>query len=867
MLVAFLLGFVAAVWLCSSAQAALIVSNVGITNAVGNLFQGDVSKNVLSFKVATNAADQFAGIAVGNSSTSVPFSTSGITNVMIIHDANGNYLFDGGDTVLASQTTFSTTSLLITFAGQNVTTTQNYLILYSVAKNSNTGSSTGVNINFVQDTLANQYTVSSGSNSILVNASGLQVNSTFTANKVPTGLVASQGLTDIPMARLSFNAVNQNITVNAISIFNTNQTFVSTLPQEGISRIKIYYDKTGNDQFDGVANDPLIASYLLSNTNSIQLVDIPVTPSGIISGTHRSFFVFYDVGTSFPVNSQASLAIGGASGVGSSFGNLSLSNVSSSAPYSVTGSVISVVVPALQLVSVQDIAPTNHAGFLNRGVMQGQVDIPMVKMTLSNLSSSSITNATFKFRNPDGTFNNQSQGVNRILLYLKKTSIPTADLLVGSTTSFTSNSDAEITGVNIPAGTNQVFFATYDVGQQATVGSQLSAQFNGITASGASFSGVVPQPTVPNQLRVSAHSLEVIAVSSNVVNIDPSLTSIPVEFYVRNLGALPVLASAWVNLGPTFYLNNINGISVGQEFSVVGGIVPLTVPPFPGTQRITFNATISASGLKTQGLILVDAFLDYRDPNAASNARVKWSRTLVAGNVFTPAAVQTNGNVLWNASGTGVVSYIGKLPDYVASINVQFPLQSVKPFFNADLIANNSKLLIYFVNNGQGLNLASIQLKKNGVSLIPNIDYLNTGNGVITILDMGTVGGTLALTVNDQSGTAQTPANIQFQIASGLVVNNVLVGPSPYDTKTGGNIMFDYQCSQSGAQVTAYLYDSKGNQVWSGTQTAVQGYNQILMSGGNLTSGGQIPTGMYLVRIVAVSGSQKAVGKSKFAVK
>jgi hypothetical protein len=132
MFAAFLLGFVAAVWLCASAQAALIVTNVGITNAVGNLFQGDVSKNVLSFKVATNVADQFVGIAVGNSSTSVPFSTSGITNVMIIHDANGNYLFDGGDTVLASQTTFSTTSLLITFAGQTVTTTQNYLILYSV---------------------------------------------------------------------------------------------------------------------------------------------------------------------------------------------------------------------------------------------------------------------------------------------------------------------------------------------------------------------------------------------------------------------------------------------------------------------------------------------------------------------------------------------------------------------------------------------------------------------------------------------------------------------------------------------------------------------------------------------------------------
>jgi flagellar hook assembly protein FlgD len=79
--------------------------------------------------------------------------------------------------------------------------------------------------------------------------------------------------------------------------------------------------------------------------------------------------------------------------------------------------------------------------------------------------------------------------------------------------------------------------------------------------------------------------------------------------------------------------------------------------------------------------------------------------------------------------------------------------------------------------------------------------------------------------------------------------------------------MFDYQCSQAGAQVTAYLYDSKGNQVWSATQTAVQGYNQILMGGGNLTSGGQIPTGMYLVRIVAVSGSQKAIGKTKFAVK
>jgi hypothetical protein len=223
----------------------------------------------------------------------------------------------------------------------------------------------------------------------------------------------------------------------------------------------------------------------------------------------------YGFGNAMTVGTQASVLIKNMTGTNPLFtSGLSLSGT---LPVNLSGNA---TVAAYNL----KINASNSYNLAGLSAIPGQKNIKVLDFNLSNVSGQSLNNVTVQITNPYGSFFSDGQGINRVTVYEQKVTVPTADLLLGSTVTFINNATAQISGINLPANSSANYFVAYDVGDLAPAGQSFSAQLSNVSGTGVNFSGIIPVPSVFSTTTVDSKALVVLSVTTNLNQIDPNQT-------------------------------------------------------------------------------------------------------------------------------------------------------------------------------------------------------------------------------------------------------------------------------------------------------------------------------------------------------
>ena len=102
-------------------------------------------------------------------------------------------------------------------------------------------------------------------------------------------------------------------------------------------------------------------------------------------------------------------------------------------------------------------------------LVAGMYDIPIYTITMNVFED--ITDSSLEFESPDGFFNETSQGIAKLSLYLDlgtENEVCSQDVFLGSTNTFTdSNTKAVVSGISIPSGAPQRLLVAFELGQRS----------------------------------------------------------------------------------------------------------------------------------------------------------------------------------------------------------------------------------------------------------------------------------------------------------------------------------------------------------------------------------------------------------------
>lgn len=853
----------------SNCFAAVYISNILQENT--NIYQGSTGNAVMRFSISFAAPDtQISRLTIQNNSNDVPFGDSNIDRFSI-HSAlpptPGNKIAEktfSGDGVAATQ-----------FIDGLSIAAGTYYIAYDVDQSANAsdpsvgGIETYAQIKFISvlgdATPTEQIPAIQSEYSVKIMPSGLSYDQSLVKSMVPTDYSIGAGFMNVPMMSFRLRANNQNITVNSITIMNGTAVdpgnFAPNFADQElyVKYISIYEDTNGNEYFDGFNSvDILVGTRNLGvdlplNTLYEAVVTINNNALRILNGNTRVYFVFYNMGVGMSEGDVVQSDLGDAVGQGTLSGPLSLNGV---LPASADISLVLASVNA-EIVSATPNIPTSPASYY---AIAGERQIPMIKFTLD--TTTAFSDAKFTIKNAGGTFLNSGEGVSKVSLYRD---VAGTLHLIGATSTFAGNNTAEISDVYLPDGVGIEYYVYYDINVGAISGSDIQCQIDNIEGNGMTFGGTLPAPQPAASFLVTPAILRVYNVSENVNSIEVG-AQFPVQIVVRNVAQTGGTNVAWVNsIRPTFYYQDIGGTDISAEYSYT-----LISPNY----RVTYNTTVTydflvrANNMKTNGPVIVDAFIDYKDIQWIANKpqSVIMDRYRSGGS-YVSAALGSNYGSFVALGGTSIPEFSLQLPDYITSMNViPYGFLTAKPFMNGDLVAKDSKLVIYFANQGDILDMTSLIIKKDDVLLSKGTDYLvDESNGTVTIQDMG--GKNASLSIDGYSGDDPlATATITYYIETGFKIKDVLAGPSPYKPSQG-SMYFSFQLSEA-ASITIYVYDSAGQLVWKSESTDYEmGYGEVAWDG-TLDVGGTVGRGVYLVRIVAKASDDEAekTVKTKFAV-
>jgi len=838
------------------------ISQAAPVNTLSQVTLGSVNNPVLRITVSGNGTtDDFTSIAIQNTGA-VPFGVNFIKAINLVWDANDNGIYDDAGSV--GSITFATNGIsqTVQFAvsGQTSVANRTYFVLYDVDQAALASSTTDLtalaNLSFI---ISNGVQVNSGSGAtITVKQSGIVIDTTLSGSIVPSTII-SAGLLDVPIAKVRVKAVGVGVTINTVTINNSFNTFSPStlLIENGVKQIKIFADNvTDNQFFDGAAIDSLVGNQIVQSGIGDTISDVGVvlsTPVFIPTDSAKTFFIMYSFGNGMTAGTQASVQIQNITGTNPLFtSGLTLSGIK---PVSLSANA-TVAAYNLKLNSVNSI---NQMGL---SAIPGQKNIKVLNFNLSNTSGQSLNNVVVQISNPYGTFASDGQGINRVTLYEQKTTVPTADLLIGSTVTFVNNTTAQISGVSLPANSSANYFIAYDVGALAPVGQSFTAQLSNISGTGVNFTGVIPAPDVFYTTTVDAKALVVLNVTTNMTQVDINQTP-QISITIQNQHPTFGISAVQINqIVPRFYVSNIQGADISFEYSY-----PVIAPvnfPVGSTQVFTFLVSPNTAIDLTNGVIKLDALINYVHPLAASSTTIQTSRYIGPGNIYYPAA-QIQGDQ-WVMSGGTTTTYANKFPSFIdyVQIDQQGLGTTIVPFLNNDYVKSQSKMMIHF-KSGAAVDLASLQLLLNNNLLVSNIDYLNDGSGVVTINSLGTNAGVITLKIKDTAGAQVADTKISYRMSNSPVISDLLAGPSPYRAQVDGNLNVEFQSSEAGLSAKFIILNAAGDVVYERKTNTVVGNNLITWNG-LVSNGSRISPGMYLLRVITQSGGKNIVIKSKLGV-
>ena len=275
-----------------------------------------------------------------------------------------------------------------------------------------------------------------------------------------------------------------------------------------------------------------------------------------------------------------------------------------------------------------------------------------------------------------------------------------------------------------------------------------------------------------------------------------------------------------------------------------------------------FSFDVEHESFLTEGFARFDAFVKYQDPNNVS-FQPEISR-FIENDVIKNAA-----DLVSNLELIGLDDiYSFQYPSYINSVVHKNDNSIV--FGSGNAIRQNEGLKIQFKNNGQNIDFGSIQLSLNGVRLqagqtgatsiraaASSSFSINEDEGTVTIDSLGTTGGQIIMSVQDNLGNQLDDTIINFSISSTLSLSDVLFFPNPFIIGSQ-NLELGFNLTQPGT-AEIYIVNYLGQVVYQSTHEGIIGYNTHSINSLNSF----LSSGHYICRVVVKgsNGSDSATTK------
>lgn len=703
----------------------------------------------------------------------------------------------------------------------------------------------------------------------------------------------------IPILSFRLHANNTPITINRFLLSNVDPidgTTRATYPyatsvndSEGIQIIRVYEDSNFTGEFDPTV-DTVIASV---NTTTAGVISQPISFLPINNGlglfidefiedtniknrypfnNERLFFVEYVSGTLPEATELLPLDVSGNRNLRAS---VFLDNIEATAninseivrldlngdvPASSVDPVafVEFVINNTDIEAVASIAPAN--------AVRGQINLPMLAVTLNFSSPISVASASITIANTVGNnearFSGKNLGVSKIYIYKEPTGsgnqaldaddVLLASLIVPST--ITGADSITLTGANL--GTlsgSESFLIMYDIGFESPLnGTRARAQFNGLTNDddeSIELSGELPQPETPASVVILDQLLEITQVTVDTTDVS---TVFNVTVTVENTSAAAVQLTQVL---PRAYRNSVSGKDISGQFNTVYE----TSDPLPVTinaaESLTFSFTMTQELFDFSGIAMVDGYAEY---TVAINSGI------AAVNRYLTASGWEAASEIVDTITMPVVDFKGKVfPGYIDKViigsnangSATSELIGFSNFENGTSLEPDSQMAIVFKNEGEGINEGSISLQLNGETVnrvnsvsttgVATFEY-NRDDGNILISNVGSSSGTVVLDVDDLEGKDLETTSISFLVSNSEVqLNDVYFFPNPYrigstDLQLGFDISRD-------SEVEVYIFNYRAQELFHETFSLSRGYNLISLG----SNANFFESGIMLGRVIA----------------
>ena len=310
---------------------------------------------------------------------------------------------------------------------------------------------------------------------------------------------------------------------------------------------------------------------------------------------------------------------------------------------------------------------------------------------------------------------------------------------------------------------------------------------------------------------------------------------------------------------PKFYLNDIGGLDISYEFTVVS-TNPTTFSLANGASS-SVGFQVSHSSEYSQGSAVVDGFLRYSGQGDSDSIILQ--RYLDQNDLWQSAVSE---QLTFPIETTVFISNV--LPAYIRG-----PLQLKRSNTNLTFLSGSAveagDVMVVNFEDASGIDQGSISVLRGSDILFqsPSLDSLqkyftfDKSSNQLTFY-VGSQTESVVLNMNDLFGNALPTATLSYSVSNVVELENPLFYPNPYILGKN-NLKLGFSISQP-STVNFYVYDFIGNQVFNKTQFFSNiGFNSLDIS----ESESFVAPGIFICRIIATDNDgNESVKTAKLAI-
>lgn len=707
----------------------------------------------------------------------------------------------------------------------------------------------------------------------------------------------------INMMQVELEAHQVQIGIVTMNILNggTVPFRVSLTDPKNIQKIEVYHDSNRSRSLeindDTKISDTLLGKgfnqidsavvtfNLLPQTNGI--LYIPArnpNNSGYFDSNATQLYVVYTMGDHIMSNQPTTFGSGSyaISRIASMLGEAVIAGEALGIKLSGTLPVVATPEAKVAIEGALNVILTNATKLSPSKVIQGQIKVPMLKLSLD--SSDRYPNTSLTLKNESETFSPSQQGVSRIWVYNDNNNnnvVDATDVLLSAVDNPVNRQTVSIP--NIPIGTGQNnWIILYNIGAETPIPlnaneASIRAQVTSINSEvGFKFGGQdTPYPNPAISTSVERSRL------STMVTLAPSNQTVPVQFNMSIAVTNETNNSVDLyKVEPRIYFSTITGNDISYEFTIATVnntvVFPYSLAP---NSSVSIPFSVTHTKRVSDGTAVIDAHVEYGVNDSIAVYPLDTPQTGRALLTRYPAQAGWKGassnTPRFNIAST--TQYRWSLPGYVSKVEVDTN-GTPAAFTNGDAISKQSALRIRLANNGANINEASIQVKLNG-ALLTKSSQLNVGaasygiastqfsydagTGEIKIADVGSQSGDVVISVNDSQGNPLPDLSLSFKIKAITELINPLFYPNPYVKGRNIPLKLGLQLTQP-ATVKLFIYNHLGRKIYESSNTFTTiGYQEITIP----TNSEVMASGMYLCKVVATgTDGTRSVATTKLAV-